>query len=171
VTIPGAIVAVVLAACLVSAGPALAASAGTALKNDEIKSEPFRDAKVVGSVATGDKVEILDQRGGWFQVNSARGKGWIRMLSVRRGEARKRSGEAADVFGLATGRAGTGNVVATTGIRGLGEEDLKAARYSEEEIKKLESHATTRAEARKFAAEGPLPPRKVEYLAAPAAAR
>jgi uncharacterized protein YgiM (DUF1202 family) len=171
VTIAGGVAAVVVAACLLSTGPALAATAGTVLKNDEIKSEPFRDAKVVGSVAPGDKVEILDQRGGWFQVNVARGRGWIRMLSVRRGEARKRGGDAADVFALATGRTGTGGVVATSGIRGLGEEDLKAARYSADELKKLESQATTPAEARKFAAEGPLVPRKLEYLAPPGVAR
>jgi hypothetical protein len=145
-------------------GPALGANPGTALKRDEIKTEPFRDAKTVGALAAGDTVEILDQRGGWFKVKSARGTGWVRMLSVRRGEARKRSGEVGEVFGLATGRAGTGQVVATTGIRGLGEEDLKAAKYSETEVKSAESFATTREAARKFAAEGKLVSRKIAYL-------
>lgn len=165
------VVGIVLLPWLVTVGLALAGNAGTALKADEIKAEPFRDAKTVGSLATGDTVEILGQQGGWFQVSSAKGKGWVRMLSVRRGEARTRSGEVGDVFGLATGRAGTGQVVTTTGIRGLGEEDLKAAKYSETEVKAAESFATTREDARKFAAEGKLVPRKVEYLPAPAAAR
>jgi hypothetical protein len=164
-------VAIVLATCLVAIGAAMAGNPGTALKTDEIKAEPFRDAKTVGSLATGDTIEILDQRGGWFRVSSAKGKGWVRMLSIRRGEARKRSGDAGEVFGLASGRAGTGHVVATTGIRGLGEEDLKAAKYSEAELKNAESFATTREAARKFAAEGKLVPRKVEYLPPPEAAR
>jgi hypothetical protein len=164
-------VAVVLATWLVAIGPALAGNPGTALKTDEIKAEPFRDAKTVGSLATGDTVEILGQRSGWFQVQSAKGTGWVRMLSVRRGEARKRRGEVGEVFGLATGRAGTGQVVATTGIRGLGEEDLKAAKFSEIELKTAESFAATREEARKFAAEGKLGPRKVDDLPAPEAAR
>jgi hypothetical protein len=164
-------VAVVLATWLVTIGPALAGNPGTALKTDAIKAEPYRDAKTVGSLAAGDPVEILGQRSGWFQVQSARGKGWVRMLSVRRGEARKRSGEVGDVFGLAAGRAGTGQVVATTGIRGLGEEDLKAAKFSEAELKAAESFATTREEARTFAAEGRLRPQKVDYLPAPEAAR
>ena len=164
-------VAVVLATCLLAIGPALAGNAGTALKTDEIKAEPFRDAKTVGSLTTGDRVDILGQRGGWFQVNSARGRGWVRMLSIRRGEARTRTGDATEVFGLATGRAGTGHVVATTGIRGLGEEELKTAKYSEAELRNAESFATTRAEAQKFAAEGKLTSRKVEYLSAPEAAR
>jgi hypothetical protein len=160
-------VTVALAACLATLGPALAANPGTALKTDELKAEPFRDAKTVGSLAAGEKVEIVGQRGGWYQVSAARGRGWVRMLSIRRGEARKRGGDASEVFGLASGRAGTGQVVATTGIRGLGEEDLKAARYSEVELKKVESFATPRAEAQKFAAAGKLVPRKVEYLPSP----
>lgn len=164
-------VAVVLATWLLAVGPALGGNPGTALKTDEIKAEPFRDAKTVGSLATGDTVEILDQRGGWFQVKSAKGNGWVRMLSVRRGEARKRSGEVGEVFGLAAGRAGTGQVVATTGIRGLGEADLKAAKYSETELKNADSFATTREEGRKFAAEGKLVPRKVDDLPPPKAAR
>lgn len=164
-------VAVVLATWLMAIGPALAGNPGTALKTAEIKAEPFRDAKTVGSLATGDTVEILGQRSGWFEVNSAKGKGWVRMLSVRRGEARKRLGEVGEVFGLAAGRAGTGQVVATTGIRGLGEENLKAAKFSETELKTAESFATTREEARTFAAEGKLVPRKVDYLPAPEAAR
>ena len=93
------------------------------------------------------------------------------MLSIRRGEARKGSGDAAGVLGLASGRAGTGHVVATTGIRGLSEEDLKAAKYNELELKKAESFGATQAEGRKFAAEGRLVARKVEYLAAPEAAK
>jgi hypothetical protein len=164
-------VVVVLAVWLAAIQPSAASSPGTALKTDEIKAEPFRDAKTVGSLATGDTVEILEQQGGWFRVDSAKGKGWVRMLSVRRGEARKRPGEASGVFGLATGRAGTGQVVATTGIRGLGEEDLKAAKYSETELKSVESYTTTAEEARKFAADGKLTPQSVDYLPAPNGAR
>jgi hypothetical protein len=163
--------AILLAASLAAVPSILAGNPGLALKTDEIKAEPFRDAKTVGSLATGDAVEILEQQGGWYRVDSAKGKGWVRMLSVRRGEARQRGGDAGEVFGLATGRAGTGQIVATTGIRGLSEEQLKAAKYSESELKSLESFTTTREEARKFATEGPLVPRKVQYLPVPEAAR
>jgi hypothetical protein len=160
-------IAALLMTCLVATGTALAGEAGTALKADDLKAEPFRDAKTVGSLATGDRVEILTREGGWFQVKSAKGSGWVRMLSVRRGEARKGGDDAAGVLGLASGRAGTGTVVATTGVRGLNEEQLKAAKYNEAEVKKVESFTTTQAEARKFAAEGKLVARKVEYLPAP----
>jgi hypothetical protein len=156
-----------LVAFLLVAGAAIAGEAGTVLKTDSLMAEPFRDAKTVGSLSAGDRVEILKMQSGWFQVKSAKRSGWVRILSVRRGEARKGSIDAAGLLGLASGRAGTGHVVATTGIRGLSEENLKAAKYNAAELKKAESYGVTQAEARKFAAEGKLVARKVEYLPDP----
>lgn len=161
---------ILLAALLLAAPIAHAGVSGAAVKADELKAEPFRDAKTVGKLATGDKVETLKKDGGWFQVKSARGSGWVRMLSIRRGEARKASAgsEIAGLARLASGRAGTGRVVATTGIRGLNEEELKAAKFNEAELKLAESSLTSRAEAKKFAAKGKLSARKLDYLPDPA---
>ena len=160
----GAVLALLLASASAGAG-----ENGAAVKADELKAEPFRDAKTVGKLTTGDKVEILKKDGGWFQVKSARGSGWVHMLSIRRGETRKASAgsEVAGLAGLASGRAGTGRVVATTGIRGLNEEELKAAKYNEAELKLAESSLTSRAEAKKFAAKGKLSARKLDYLPDP----
>jgi hypothetical protein len=130
-------------------------------------AEPFRDAKIIGSLSAGDKVEILKKQDGWFQVKSAKGSGWVRMLSIRLGEARKGTVDTTGLLGLASGRSGTGKVVATTGIRGLSEEDLKAAKFNEPELKKVESYGVTKTEAQRFAAEGKLTAQKVEYLPAP----
>ena len=87
------------------------------------------------------------------------------MLSVRRGEARKLTAGAGELFGLATGRAGSGRVVATTGIRGLDEEQLKQAKYNGSELKKLNTFTVTSAQAKTFAREGKLTVRHVGYLA------
>ncbi|MBU1692113.1 MAG: SH3 domain-containing protein [Gammaproteobacteria bacterium] len=161
---------ILLAAVLLAAPIAHAGEGSAAVKADELKAEPFRDAKTVGKLTAGDKVEILKKDGGWFQVKSARGNGWVRMLSIRRGVSRKAStgSEIAGLAGLASGRAGTGRVVATTGIRGLNEEELKAAKYNETELKLAESSLTSRAEAKKFAAKGKLTARKLDYLPDPA---
>ncbi|HEX5363369.1 MAG TPA: SH3 domain-containing protein [Gallionella sp.] len=154
-----------LAALLLS-GALHAAESGTALKADEIKAEPFRDAKTVAKLATGDKVDILKKDGGWFQVSSAKGRGWVRMLSIRKGEAGKGSG-AGGLLAMTSGRAGTGKVVSTTGIRGLNEEELKAAKFDEAELKRAESYATNKSAAAKFAAQGKLAARPFDYLPAP----
>lgn len=154
-----------------SAQPELAATqaaeSGTMLKADNLKAEPFRDAKTVATLATGDKVDILRKDGGWYRVKSAKGSGWVRMLSIRKGDAARGGSDASGLLGLASGRAGTGKVVATTGIRGLNEEELKAAKFDGKELERAESYAATKSDAAKFAAQGKLAARKFDYLPAP----
>jgi len=150
-------------------GATWAGERGSALKADDIKAEPYRDARTVGALKAGDAVEILKSQGGWLQVKSVKGNGWVRMLSIRRGAARTGSSDLSGLAGVATGRAGTGQVVATTGVRGLNEEELKAAKFDEAQVKKLESFSVGKAEAQKFAAAGKLAARSLEYLPAPEA--
>ena len=147
---------------------AYAAENGALIKADELKVEPFRDAKTVTSLAIGDSVDILSKKGGWLKVKSAKGSGWVRMLSIRRNAARNDNSakELAGLAGLASGRSGTGRIIAATGIRGLNEEQLKAAAFNEEEIKLAESFQTSRTEAKKFASQGKLVARKMDYLPA-----
>ena len=154
-----------LLAVLLPVSFAHAGESGTVIKAEALKKEPFRDAKSAGTLAVGDKVDILKKNGGWLNVKSVKGNGWVRMLSIRRGAARRGTAGASGLASLATGRAGTGKVVATTGIRGLNEEELKAAKYDEAEVKQMESFSTTRAEAKKFADKGKLKVHKVDYLA------
>ena len=152
---------------LLLSGAVRAAESGTAIKGDDLKAEPFRDAKTIASLTAGDKVDILKKDGGWYQIKSAKGNGWVRMLSIRKGEARKGGSDASGVLALASGRAGTGKVVATTGVRGLNEEELKAAKFNEEELKLAESYASSKPEAAKFATQGKLVARPFDYLPAP----
>lgn len=147
---------------------AWAQEAGVAIKQDDIKAEPFKDAATVGAVKKGEAVTILNKQGGWLEIKAAQGAGWVRILSVRKGAAGAggAASEIAGVAGVATGRTGTGQVVATTGVRGLGEEDLKAAKFNEEEMKKAEGAAITADEAKQFAAQANLVARQVSFLPA-----
>jgi len=143
------------------------AETGIALKNDQIRAEPYSDAKVAGSIARNDKVEILTRKGAWLNIKTPRTKGWVRLLSVKRGSASSGT-SASDVLGLASGRSGTGKVVATTGVRGLNEEDLKSAKFDESQVKTLEGYTQTVAQGQKFASGAGLKAAKLEYLPAPA---
>lgn len=143
---------------------AWAAESGVLLKADEMKAEPFRDAKTVKSLGAGEKVDILGQEGGWFKVKSGKSGGWVRMLSVRKGNPVKPGNEASGLLNLASGRAGTGKVVATTGVRGLSEEELKAASFDEQELQLAESYSVQKADAQQFAAQGKLLARQFDYL-------
>jgi len=144
--------------------PTLAATEpGFALKADEIKAEPFRDAKSVGTLATGDKVEIIKRDGAWLMISSPK-KGWVKMLSIRRGGTVASGATLSGVAALASGRAGTGKIVSTTGIRGLNEEELKNAKFNEKEVKTVESYTVSKGEAEKFATQGKLKARQVAYF-------
>lgn len=155
-----------LAALLMFSGIALAAETGTALKNDTLRKEPFADAASAGTLKRNDKVEILAKKGAWLQVKAGKSTGWVRLLSVKRGTSGS-GNEAAGVLGLASGRSGTGQVVSTTGVRGLSEEELKQAKFSEEEMKQLEANTVSAADGQKFAATGGLKARKLDYLPQP----
>lgn len=146
---------IVIAACLMQASLAQSAETGSALKNDSLRKEPYADAKATGSFKRGDSLEILKKQGAWLQVKTKQSTGWVRLLSVKRGAATA-SNQTAGVLAVASGRAGTGQVVSTTGVRGLSEADLKAAKFNETEIKTLESYTLTPDEGRSFANAGNL---------------
>ncbi|HEY6096073.1 MAG TPA: SH3 domain-containing protein [Gallionellaceae bacterium] len=158
---------VLLGMLLLAAQAVWAAETGTALKAETLRAKPFADAKAVASLAAGAKVSILKKDGGWLQVKSGKSTGWVRMLSIRKGEARKAGSDTAGLLNLASGRAGTGKVVATTGVRGLNEEELKAAKFDEKEVEKAESYATSGADAQRFASQGKLKTRQFDYLPQP----
>ena len=151
---------------LLLAGQALAAESGTALKSDSLRREPYADAATSGTVARGDKLDILEKKGAWLKVKAPKASGWVRLLSVRRGAAGGGS-ETAGVLGLASGRTGTGQVVSTTGVRGLSEEELKGAKFDEQQIQALEAGSVDAAQAQQFAAAGKLQARKLAYLKKP----
>ena len=139
----------------------LAGETGIALKMDSLRAEPFADAKTIGSLNKNDSVEILSKKGAWLQIKSKKSTGWVRLLSVKRGGASTRGSSISDV---ASGRTGTGKVVSTTGIRGLSAEELKAAKFNEDEMKKMESHTLSANDGQSFANAGGLSATKMTYL-------
>ena len=139
----------------------LAGETGTALKMDSLRAEPFADAKTIGSLNKNDSVEIVSKKGAWLQIKSKKSTGWVRLLSVKRGGASTRGSSISD---FASGRTGTGKVVSTTGIRGLSAEELKAAKFNEDEMKKMESHTLSANDGQSFANAGGLSATKMTYL-------
>ena len=139
----------------------LAGETGIALKMDSLRAEPFADAKTIGSLNKNDSVEILSKKGAWLQIKSKKSTGWVRLLSVKRGGTSISGSSISDV---ASGRTGTGKVVSTTGIRGLSAEELKAAKFNEDEMKKMESHTLSANDGQSFANAGGLSATKMTYL-------
>ncbi|MFZ5755893.1 MAG: SH3 domain-containing protein [Pseudomonadota bacterium] len=145
--------AAALAALL--AGAAHAADPGTLTRAESLRDKPFADAKVLAPVASGAKVDIVKREGGWYQITAAGKTGWVRMLSVRRSAAATGT-TAAGIAGVASGRTGTGKVVATTGVRGLDNGELDTAAFSEVQIAQAEKYRVKPADAAAFAKQGGL---------------
>ena len=141
----------------------VAGEAGTALKADTLRGTPFADAKSVGTLNKNEAVDILAKKGAWLQLKTNKSTGWVRLLSVKRGGVSS-GNQVKGLADVASGRAGTGKVVSTTGIRGLSAEELKTAQFNETEMKKLESYTLTPSEGQKFATAGGLTASKIPYL-------
>ena len=141
---------------------ALAADLGVALKADKLLAEPFNDAKPAGNLMRGDNVEIIAKKGAWLQIKAKKSTGWVRLLSVKRTSSSVSNSKG--ILDVASGRAGTGEVVATTGVRGLSAEDLKSAKFSEEEMKAMESYTESAEQGKSFAEAGLLQSTKMSYF-------
>ncbi|PKO90973.1 MAG: ligand-binding protein SH3 [Betaproteobacteria bacterium HGW-Betaproteobacteria-1] len=151
-----------------------AAEVGRTLVAADLKQQPFIDAATVTNLPVNTELEVLKRQGGWMQVKSGAGEGWLKMTAVKLGTAaasQEKSGNGlSTLVNLATtGRSGSSGVTVTTGVRGLGQEDLKNAQPNPEAVKKMESFAAARNETAAFASSAKLQSQTVEYLSAPAA--
>ncbi len=150
----------------------LFAEPGHIIRSCDLMDEPYRDAASLAELEVGASVEIIKRKGGWLKVEGAGKRGWVRMSKIRKGKAAAKptsGSEAKGVLNLASGRSGTGNVVSATGVRGLSEAELKAAKFSASEVDKLESFNVSRQKAARFAQAEKLVARVVDFI--PAAER
>lgn len=138
-------------------------------KADNLFEKPFTDARVITRLNAGEEVALLQREGAWYLLRAAGQQGWMRMLSVR-STAPPAAAGAGSLGQVATGRAGTGQIVSTTGVRGLGEEQLKEAPFSEAAIAAAERFRVKPAAAEKQARAQGLAPRQVPPLPTMAAA-
>lgn len=143
------------------------AETGSAIKDDQLRAEPFTDAKTLANIKRGETLTILKKQGVWLQVKNAKSTGWVKLLSVKRASTGTTTASSS-VLNQSSGRSGTGQIVSTTGIRGLNEEELKAATFNESEINKLESYTQPAKAGADFAKAGQLSAIQFAELTPPA---
>lgn len=173
---------------LVLATAVAAPSSGVIVRTSALKENPSFGSKSLTSLAPGARVKVLERQGGWQNVNlqdSPNVKGWVRTYEVRTdiepGEnpqvIKNKGSEGGVLAGLS--RASTGlfgrrdgaaakndnSMVATIGVRGLSETDLKKARPNPAELEKLHGYSANATAAREYAKAGKLQSRDVEALA------
>lgn len=138
-------------------------------KADSLYEKPFTDAKVLARLTARQAVDLQKRAGAWYQVKVDGKSGWVKMLSVRR-TAPAAVASSGSLSQVATGRAGTGQIVSTTGVRGLEEERLTEAPFSEAAVVAAERMRVDAATAVRAAQEAGLAPRPVPALPLPGGA-
>ena len=139
--------------------PALAATqSGMTSKSAELRATPFADGKLVATLPANAKVDVLKRVGGWYEVRTATGQqGFVRMWLLR--FSSQASGAAAlgqNVAVLQSGRASSTYTTATTGVRGLSEEELRNAQPDPAAVAALDQLAVTADDARGYAGKAKL---------------
>lgn len=156
-----------LAFCLAwSVSAAYAAEIAYTVRPTEVKAKPFSDATTLSRLPQNSRVEVVARKSGWMQVRSDGSTGWVKMLSLRFGDAaaQRRSGDSGlgTLFNVAT-TGGSGSTV-STGVRGLSEEKLKNPQPNPQALKELQRYATGGGEARSFGKSGKLMSQRLDYL-------
>jgi uncharacterized protein YgiM (DUF1202 family) len=157
----------IAAVCLsLLCGLAQAGDPAYAVRDTDLKARPYSDADTLSVVSANSKVEIMQRKSSWMQVKVGGKTGWVKMLSLRLGEAsaQKKRGDSglASLFNVAT--TGSSGSTVTTGVRGLSEEQLKNTHANPQELEAARAYAVDKAEAKKFAKAGKLTAHSMDYL-------
>jgi len=150
-------------AMLAAAAPA-AAQRVTLERESPLYAEPRLDASQVTQLSQGASGEVIGKQGGWLNLKTPGGTGWLFSFNVRFPSQNAGGSEAGS--GSALGRVFSPrlNVTSTIGIRGLDEEDLKQASFNAGQMKLLDDYATSKQTAEERSRAAGLAPVKVDYL-------
>ena len=128
----------------------------------DLKDAAAAEARTLKGLPDNTEVKVLQRSGGWTRVDAGGQQGWVRVFHLRfpaTASADSSSGGALSGLGSALGfgrqRSQT-TTIATTGIRGLSQEDLKNASPDAAELQKMQSFRADNAAAERFAREGKL---------------
>jgi hypothetical protein len=141
------------------------AEPATLVRASDLKAQPATDAPTVSQLAADAAVNAGERRGGWVRVETASGaEGWVKMLALKYGGAgAARRGDTGLTQAINVARTGASGTQVTTGVRGLDETDISAARPNPAELKKLEGYAESKQSSASFADGGKLKAQRVEY--------
>lgn len=140
-------------------------------RSTELKERALPDSKTIATLPDNTSVKVLARSGAWTQVDASGQKGWVRVFHLRfpaTVETSSSSGGTAFLSG-ASSLLGLGKpaareaTIATTGVRGFTQEDLKNANPDPEAVKKLQSYRADKPAAESFAREARLAANKIDY--------
>jgi hypothetical protein len=152
--------------------PALAGAQEQAFVNrsTELKERGAADARTLATLSENTAVKVLERGGAWTRIDAGGQQGWVRVYHLRfpvvaeQGKAGGGNPLASITSALGFGRERErGATIATTGVRGLSEEELKNASPDNEALRRLQSFRADKPEAQRFARDGRLAESNVDY--------
>ncbi|MCD6664215.1 MAG: SH3 domain-containing protein [Comamonas sp.] len=121
-----------------------------------LRATPSLNAKALRQLDVGAPVQALQTQGGWLRVKVGEQQGWVRLTHVHAVAAARPAPQGAG-NALASLFTGTSTApTATTGTRGLTQEQLANAQPAPQEVRQLDRYAVSAADARRFARGGRL---------------
>ncbi len=133
----------------------------------DLKAKPYTDAATLSKLPEKSHVEVLARKASWMQIKHDDTTGWVKMLSLRFGDAtQQKSGDSglSALFNVAS-TGGSGSTV-STGVRGLSEENLKNPKPDPQAMKELQRYTVSKRDAQSFAKSGKLRSNQLDYLSA-----
>ena len=109
-------------------------------KASALLAEPLRTSAVQGLASPDTKALVKERKGIWLLVESGDGSGWVRLAAVR--YTAPGGNIKTSLSALKTGREGSGNNVAATGVRGMDAKMLTLAKPNFEELALLDDLRT-----------------------------
>lgn len=128
----------------------------------ELRASPVLNAKSLTTLAVGTRVEHIETRGGWVhikvQTKVQTQQGWVRMTHMRTLEPTQAAASTSNPLTGLTGlfSANSNRPTATTGTRGLTQEELANAQPAPAEVNRMETFAVSPIQAQQFAKGGKL---------------
>lgn len=164
--------------------PLQANQQGIVVRTAAVYASPSHGAERVGEVTAGTTVSIFSRQGGWKEVFSEERSiiGWVRSYQVREGssapvvESTNESDSRGFLAGLAAfsrkassffksdDSSATSSGTATIGVRGLSENEIKAAQADFVEFEKMKRFASNGKRASSFARQGGLSSTRVPHI-------
>ncbi len=159
-------IAVAVIVCMVHA-PSVFADAAIITRTTSLRNAPDVSAEPIAELEAGTAVKTTQRVSSWYQVNvSENQQGWVRLYHLRLEETEQKqsiNNALGDLF-KNTGRGSTRSGGATTGIRGLSEEEIKAAKPDLEKLQALDEFAVNEHDAKRFAQDIDLKASKIAYF-------
>jgi len=153
-------------AVILLAAASAAAQQVTLERDSPLYAEPRPEAAAVAQLKQGATGEVVGKQGGWLNLKTSAGTGWLFSFNVRFPAQKAEGGEsgAGSALGRVIGPRRSVAVTSGIGIRGLEEEDLKQASFDAGQMKLLDGYAASKQAAEEGARAAGLAPAKVEYL-------